>query len=265
MGYQGRDVEVVFLAADQCMVAACDSCGAIGDKEFDVVPVPQYIVGRFTTRVALLEVLSVGAIPAVVTVAISNEPSPTGEEILAGVRDELKEIGKPDLPVVISTEKNIPTKQTGVGVTVVGAVERKGLRIGTTQPGDRMYCLGLPKVGPEVQRADDEEIAQASHILKLFQVEGIHDVLPVGSRGIRAEAKTLAEGLGCCFSEWPPSGLDLEKSAGPSTCVLFTACPEVQLDEFTGTPLQVIGEVIQSANHSGVSDESVTALTRKNQ
>ncbi|MBC9785681.1 alpha-ribazole kinase [Heliobacterium chlorum] len=255
MGYHGRDVEVVFLSVDQCLVAACDSCGAIGDKEFDVVSVPQYIVGRFTTRVALLEVLAVGAAPAVVTVAISNEPSPTGEKILAGVRDELKEIGKAELPVVISTEKNIPTKQTGVGVTVVGAVERRGLRIGTTQPGDRMYCLGLPKVGPEVQRADDEKIAQAGHILKLFQIEGVHDVLPVGSRGIRAEAITLANAVGCRFSEWPISSLDLEKSAGPSTCVLFTANREIRLDEFADTPVQVIGEVLSSSSHFSMAPD----------
>ena len=44
-----RDVSFIELNADLYLAIACDSCGGIGEKERDVVCVPPYIVGRFTT------------------------------------------------------------------------------------------------------------------------------------------------------------------------------------------------------------------------
>lgn len=227
MGYQGRDVEVAFLEDGTCLVVACDSCGAIGEKAFDVVKVSSYIVGRFTTRVALFEVLAVGAVPQIVTVAVSNEPNPTGEGLLGGVKDELKLTGIGSLPVAISTEKNIPTRQTGLGISIVGTCKREQLRIATSPSGDNVYCLGLPKVGSEVQSPDDEEIVQAKHVLSLLRIKGIHDIVPVGSQGIRREAEQLAKNSGCDFIPDRSFPLDWEKSAGPSTCLLFASPAEL--------------------------------------
>ncbi|MCO5386446.1 MAG: hypothetical protein NHB14_12505 [Desulfosporosinus sp.] len=84
MGYLGRDVEVVSINETQSLVVSCDSCGAIGMKEFDVYKISWFITGKLTTRVALLEVLSTGGVPQMLTVAISNEPCPTGDELLKG-------------------------------------------------------------------------------------------------------------------------------------------------------------------------------------
>lgn len=104
LGYQGRDIEAVLINPEQYLIASCDSCGAIGLKEFDVVKVSWSVTGRMTTRVALLEVLAVGAVPKIMTVAISNEPSPTGEELLKGVKEELDFAGL-NLSMAVSTEK----------------------------------------------------------------------------------------------------------------------------------------------------------------
>ncbi len=227
MGYRGRDVEIAMLTDGQCLVAACDSCGAIGDKEFDIVKVTPHLVGRFTVRVALLEVLAAGAVPQIVTVAVSNELYPTGDGILAGVKDELKSAGIESLPAAISTEKNMPTRQTGLGISIVGICRREEVRIATSLSGDNVYCLGLPKVGPEVQNPDDEEIVQGKHVLSLLKINGIHDIVPVGSQGIRREADMLAENSGCDFIPDGSTPVDWDKSAGPSTCLIFTSPAEL--------------------------------------
>ncbi len=109
MGYLGRDVEVVSINKAQYLVASCDSCGAIGMKEFDAYKVPWFITGKLTTRVALLEVLSTGAMPHMLTVAISNEPYPAGDELLKGVKDELEKAGLRTLPMAVNV-KNVTMK-----------------------------------------------------------------------------------------------------------------------------------------------------------
>ncbi|MDR3602820.1 MAG: alpha-ribazole kinase [Desulfosporosinus sp.] len=223
MGYLGRDVEVVSINQTQYLVASCDSCGAIGMKDLDVVKISWSITGRLTTRVALLEVLATGAVPQMITVAISNELHPTGDRILEGVKEELESAGLMELPMAISTEKNMFTQQTGLGISVIGVTDKKQLRIGTAQSGDDVYCLGLPKVGPEVTNPEDSEIVQVKDILFLLDILGIHDIIPVGSRGIRTEAQQLATRANCRLSVDPACVLNLDKSAGPSTCLIFSS------------------------------------------
>ena len=222
MGYLGRDVEVVSINQTQCLVASCDSCGAIGMKELDVLKIPWSITGRLTTRVALLEVLSTGAIPQLMTVAVSNEPHPAGTELVEGVKAELESAGW-TLPMAISTEKNMTTKQTGLGVSVIGIAEKNLLRIGMVQPEDDVYCLGLPKVGAELNNPEDPEIVQVNSIRVLLGILGIHDIIPVGSRGIRLEANQLAATINSCLRIEPTCTINLDKSAGPSTCLIFSS------------------------------------------
>jgi hypothetical protein len=243
MGYRGRDVEVVMINEKQCIVTACDSCGAIGSKELDVVKVPPYITGRFTMRGTLLEVISTGAVPKVVTVAISNEPFPTGEGILDGVYEELKELKLEGLPVAISTEKNMKTSQTAVGITVVGICDREELRIGMSRSGDLLYCVGIPKVG-EAMEADDSEIVQGKHILELLNVEGVHDIVPVGSRGIQREIETLCSNIEYKFTLEPNTDINITKSAGPSTCAIFTCTPDTELSGLKLAPLVKLGKLV---------------------
>jgi hypothetical protein len=244
LGYKGRDVEVVLFTLGQCLVAACDSCGAVGSKELDLVKVPPYVVGRFTTRVALLEIITVGAVPQLLTVAIANEPEPTGTEILHGVKDELASFQVSSLPIAISTEKNFPTRQTGLGVSVIGLCERATLRIATSQPGDLLYCLGLPKIGPEVQSPDDPQIVNSSHLQKLLAIKEIHDIIPVGSQGSRAEAELLAANLQCRMIFDRDIKIDLSKSSGPATCLIFTVPPLAVDLNFDAIPCYKIGRIV---------------------
>lgn len=247
MGYLGRDVEVVSINQAQYLVASCDSCGAIGMKDLDTLKIAWSITGRLTARVALLEVLSTGAVPQMMTVAISNELDPTGEQIIKGVQEELDSAGLVTLPMAISTEKNMVTQQTGLGISVIGVTEKHQLRVGTTQSGDNVYCLGLPKVGPEIDNPEDKEIIQVKDIQLLLAISGVHDIVPVGSRGICVEAQQFATNLNCELIIDPSCDLDLDKSAGPSTCLIFSSISSLASDfllsSFPRLPIAKVGRL----------------------
>ncbi|WP_425803910.1 alpha-ribazole kinase [Desulfitobacterium sp. Sab5] len=232
MGYKGRDVEVSFLNKGECLVVACDSCGAIGSKALDIVHVPEQVTGRFTARVTLLELLAAGAEPKLLTVAISNEADPTGDGILEGVRDELKSLNLAHLPMAISTEKNMITQQTGLGISVIGVADVAALHLATTQVGDFIYGLGLPKVGPEVSDPEDPEIIRGEHIRRLLEQPSVHDIVPLGSQGIRGEAIALANTLKGNLILDATCPVELSKSAGPATALIFSTEQKIQEDNF---------------------------------
>lgn len=244
MSYRGRDVDLVQLSENQLMVISCDSCGAIGSKKLDKVRVSNNIVGRLTVRVPLLEALSVGAVPKVISATISNEPDPTGEEIIKGIKEELALINLSDLPITISTEKNIPTSQTAVGVTVVGLCNNNSLRVALSHSGDIVYCLGVPKVGNELNGADDPDIIQANHIYELQKLIGIHDIIPIGSKGILRELEILISNVDCSFSLDELIEIDVHKSAGPSTCIIFTCSPDTKTLDFPLLRLTKLGTLV---------------------
>lgn len=239
MVYKGRDVEVVQVDRNYAIVTACDSCGGIGLKQNDVVKLSPYIVGRFTARVALMEVLSVGAIPKTISIAISNEPNPTGEEIINGVIEELKTMDLESIPMTISTEKNIETSQTALGITVIGICKNENIRVTKSRSGDFVYCLGIPKVGNEINGLDDIEIVQINHIKNLLKLNGVSDIVPIGSKGILMEIEMLCRNVDCKFIYEPVEYIDMHKSAGPSTCLIFTCSEDTNFSKFTLKPLKL--------------------------
>ncbi|HEX3015590.1 MAG TPA: AIR synthase related protein [Desulfobacteria bacterium] len=132
--YRYRDLTIIDVAEGKNIVIACDSSGAIGPKQNDIIKVPGYILGRFSARVALMEVLAAGAWPVCVVNTLCVEPSPAGEEISQGVADEIRVLGiDPSQVLTGSTEKNIPTTQSGIGITVVGVAHSPELRINRLQ------------------------------------------------------------------------------------------------------------------------------------
>jgi len=115
----------------------------------------------------------------------------------------------------------MPTCQTGLGLSLVGTVKKQALRINKTQLGDKLYCIGIPKVGNEVSLSDPE-IANNPLIKKLLSIPIVHDIIPVGSKGIKGEADMLASSLGLQIHWEENLPVDIQKTAGPSTCVLIT-------------------------------------------
>lgn len=173
-----------------------------------------------------MEILSAGAVPIALTAAICSEPDPTGEALLEGIREARAEAGYPDLPLTISTEKNIPTQQTGLGMTAVGRLRKEIFESRKSKIGCPVYAAGFPKVGQEL--ADDQsQIADFTTLRQLLNEPEVLEIWPVGSRGILAEGHDLAATAGGRLKLDPDcaSALDLHKSAGTCTTLIFTMRP----------------------------------------
>jgi selenophosphate synthetase-related protein len=221
---QVRDLTLTQLSEDLWMVVACDSDGGIGPKKFDSVYSPAYDLGRLGTRVPLMEILACGAVPIAVVDALAVEMDPTGKEIIRGVKDEVSEAGLDfDVMITGSTEDNVVTVSTGMGVVVIGLVSRFDFRPGRSTDGDVIVSVGLPKSAPEYKITyDDPEIATPETISALTKLEYVHEILPVGSKGIRYEFGELARVAGLAPETHGTAGVDVDKSAGPSTCCLVS-------------------------------------------
>lgn len=242
MGYKGRDVEIIDTGSGISLVIACDSCGSVGSKELDLIKAPPEIVGRLTARTVLMELVSVGATPVVMTVSICAEPFPTGEKILMGIKDELQVSGLSDLKLVVSSEKNFETRQTGIGIGATGICQPGALKIARSKAADNIFCLGAPRVGDEVIRSGCMDRIHSGTLNQLRPHPLIKDILPVGSKGIRVEAELLASQSGTIFNAAEDCRLDLGKSAGPSTCVLFSSSES--LEEFNHLEIYHVGQLI---------------------
>jgi len=248
--FKYRDLTLVKLEDDLVLAVACDSSGAIGTKELDVVKVPGYIVGRFAARVAVMELLSIGVTPTVVVNNVCIEPE-GAYDIVKGILDELKEADLDHSPALTgSTEKNIPTRQTGLGVTAIGTCRINDIKAGLTLPGDIVYCVGIPKVGDEVN-IHDPEIVTLKTVRTLRYMDEVHEIVPVGSQGILKEAELLVRlaSVTLELEELDPNGegrdLDLSKTAGPATCVVLSAEPDknflARLRSLIPQPVSAIG------------------------
>ena len=215
-----RDI-LTFRQDGGFLTVASDTLGAIGSKPNDRVRIDPETCGRMTARVCLMETLAVGAIPFALTALTCNEHDPTGAHLLAGIMQELADAGFKDLPVGGSTEDNMPTDMTALGLAILGACDRLSWRL--ARAGDMVYLLGRPYVGQEVLE-HLTKLPTSSDILRLRELSHVGDVIPCGSRGIGWELRVLELETGLSVNLG--SGIDemlLKKSAGPATCAIITS------------------------------------------
>lgn len=231
-----RDISVVRQARG-FLVTACDTLGAIGSKPNDVVASPEEICGAYTLRVCLNELVAVGASPLLVMSLVCNEWEPTGRKVLDGIRAELEEDDYQDVPVTGSTEQNMKTTMTGLGIAVVGFAT--AMRWRRTVPGDRLIVVGLPRVGGEVL-AHAGELLRPSIVQSLVRRDEVGDIIPCGSRGIRHEIDVLAHEAGVRMVVREGNPVDLDKSAGPATCALVTVHGNLEDCGLTATEIGVV-------------------------
>jgi hypothetical protein len=227
--YRRRDLLIIPLPESRNIALACDSCGGLGRKPGDVMAVDPYFVGKFTVRVGLLEVMASGARPMAVADGLCCEMTPTGEEILRGIADEINICGIKDVMLTGSTEENFPTSMTGIGLTVLGCAEDSELRFGNGLPGDIAVLAGTPAMGSEVNLSDNRCY---ENLAVLLGSQDTVEVVPVGSKGILYEASLLASLHSLSF-EPNDCGVDLSASAGPATCILAMCRPRAA-HEFPG-------------------------------
>ncbi len=240
-----RDISLISLPSGQVLVVACDSSGGIGPLKNDHVNVPGEIVGRFLARVPLMEIMSVGAKPIGLIDTLSVAHEPVGRTILAGIKEELREADlENDIFLNGSTEENIPTSQTGAGLTVIGITSKNKIRSGNSKPGDLVVAVGLPRVGNEVIESLDI-IADIKSLRRINSCTGVHEVIAVGSKGINYESKVLADMSGLKLRQSGSCQIPLDKSCGPATVLLVAvAAPSVDLlKKMTSKPVNIIGRL----------------------
>lgn len=246
--HSDRDVLLFELEKNKIMVIGCEAAGGIGPKKHDKVKVNGYILGRFSARVALMEVLSVGAKPMCLVDTLSVEMDPTGKEIIQGVKSSVKESGlDPMFALTGGTENNFKTEQTGIGITVIGFVGKDKLKIGTSKIGDALVAIGVPSVGMEVIKAEKQgQIADLKDLKTLLDLDFVNDIIPVGSEGINYEIEVLAKNSALHSELHDKLSIDLEKSAGPATVILFTVSENKlkKIKKKINKPILVLGHLV---------------------
>ena len=221
-----RDLILWETGAPSTLVVASDNLGGIGSLPRDRYFCPAEDVGYFTARVVLFELLAAGAAPRLMLFNLANAGE-YGRLILLGVREALQEAGMPgDFPVNGSSEKNVTTDMTALGLTLIGT--RGGnFRPGRARAGDRLWLVGRPKSAPHdrVVRGD-AEMCGFDHLHFLSRQPGVHDMVPVGSGGGRPEIDAVARSGG--LQVVTESGFDdlLTRSGGPATALVAAVAPE---------------------------------------
>jgi hypothetical protein len=126
--------------------------------------------------------------------------------------------------MIDTTEKNFKVRQTGAGAAAIGLAHSESLKVGRCVPGDEVFAMGKPHVGTEVLKGEERHtIAGTRDVRRLAGSGFIHEVIPVGSKGIYFEANVLARDSNLQFNLDKHVQIDLAKSAGPATVLLFAS------------------------------------------
>src|ERR1700712_2986882 len=220
-----RDLSVIPMPDGTHLVIACDSGGGIGPKPGDTVAATAYVTGYFAVRTPLLELLGIGSRPRLIVNNLCFERGRDADEMIAAITEVAVEVGLDRSAVTGSTEDNVATTTSGIGITIVGSVAPDGLRSGRSQAGDVVACLGLPRSAPAHQLAvGDASMPPIAAVRTALTLPGVREALPVGSAGIAFEMTALA-GTAHLGHHLRDGDLDLSASGGPASCVLISLDP----------------------------------------
>ncbi len=125
-----RDLLLLRVTRDRLLAVSCDAAGGIGSKPHDKVRANPRLLGKMTARVALMELLAIGANPIALAGTLSVEPKPTGDQVIKGMLAEVRYARLRNVQILASSEKNVKVSQTGIGVTAIGFVSTSNLKIG---------------------------------------------------------------------------------------------------------------------------------------
>lgn len=218
---QIRDITVISFDENRYLGIACDSCGGIGLKEHDVVKATPQITAYQTGKVVLAELMSLGFKPVIMADGLAVEMNDTGRQLIEGFNEVLSKLKTTKVHLTGSTEENIKTVQTSLGVTCIGVCDRDELKYKKTVKGDVCLIIGTPLVGNEVLNNPDK-ILDIDDFEKLYLCDHIKEILPVGSRGAEAELNDLCSYNNLSIKLNNDINTDLKKSGGPSCSALVT-------------------------------------------
>ncbi len=243
-----RDVQLIEWGSGHYLAIACDVSAYIGSKDDDVVKVDSVTAGYYATVVPVMELLSIGARPISVIDTLGVEMDPTGKEIIRGVIKAMVEAGIEEACLTGSTEDNMPSKSTTVGVTVVAELEKELLKSYKPKAGQEVWLVGLPKMGQiflqEEILGEKGEVITINLVKEIRLTEGVGHMLPIGSKGIGTELKVLLA-VNDLEINPDPVQIDFETSAGPSSCMLMTCTKGVgtKLKDWYTVPFNYVGKL----------------------
>lgn len=240
---QIRDLTVIDFDENRYLGIACDSCGGIGLKEHDVVKASPELTAYHTGKVVLAELMSMGFTPMIMADGLAVEMDDTGRRLIEGFNQVLSRLKTTKVHLTGSTEENIKTVQTSMGVTCIGICEKNKLKYKKTEKGDICILAGLPLVGNDVVNNPDK-ILDIDDFEKLYLCDYIKEMLPVGSRGTSAELKDLCEYNNLTFKFEEKIYVDLNHSGGPSCSCIITA-DEKYVDiikSLVNKPIEILGK-----------------------
>jgi hypothetical protein len=218
---QIRDLTVIDFDETRYLGIACDSCGGIGLKEHDMVKASPQLVAYQTGKVVLAELMSMGFTPMIMADGLAVEMNDTGRQLIDGFNEVLSKLKTTKVHLTGSTEENIKTVQTSMGVTCIGMCDKNKLKYKKTEKNDVCMLIGLPLVGNDVVNNPDK-ILDIDDFETLYLCDYIKEMLPVGSRGTAAELDDLCQynNLGIKYAE--NIAIDLKHSGGPSCSCIVT-------------------------------------------
>lgn len=217
--------DLLLLQTDKELVVACDSVGGIGPRHGDTVTNNGRDSAHFAARVPLLEVVCSGARPIALINTLCQDRI-SAQPLIDEFKTIAHEAGIPPEGVTGSTEDNVPTTMTGIGVVVIGQLD-EGLLSGGAHEGDLIICVGWPRSAPKDHLfRGHPDIAPLSAILTLVSSRSITDGLPVGSKGLAWEVPQLANSAGLVHEWIPEQPIPVDASGGPSSCVLISCAPK---------------------------------------
>lgn len=236
------------------LIATTDNSGGIGEKQHDVVNVPDEVTAYFAARVALLEQWAANAEPLAVLLHNFSGPA-SWNAYVTGITKLFADADCPAPSISGSTETNMELLQSAVAVTIIGKRKADVKMVGeedalldnqraigkeTTamkemnghadsdrklpshlEVDDRnevdleWYAYGKPHVGDAVVK-NLSEIASLRTIKEAVQRGYVQRIWPVGSSGILAEFRELTNDPTVELH----SSINLHTSAGPSTTVI---------------------------------------------
>lgn len=234
-----RDVTFIPLN-NNYLVIACDNSCSIGEKENDLLSVSTETVAALCLRTPLLELVCVGAEPLIVIDTLGNEMDPTGKKVIRGLKREIAKSPYFNLLLNGSTEENMLSFSTNIGITVIGMIDK--VPVSKVETLTKIWLLGELLVGEEVI-GNIDKLVDYYTIEQIKNISGVIDIIPIGSKGINWEANIMANSSKL-IPKFNDKSIDITKSSGPSTAMLIAADPDIDLSHLYHN-LRPIGEFVE--------------------
>lgn len=240
---QIRDLTVINIDKDRYLGVACDSCGAIGYKEQDIVKASPQLTAYHTAKVVFAELMSMGFKPILLSNGLAVEMNDTGKHLIEGFNEAISKLRTSNVHLTGSTEENIITVQTSMGITCIGICQKNKLKYKKTNRNDFCVLIGLPLVGNEVVN-NPESVMDIEDYESLYLCDFIKEILPIGSRGTNSELMDMCKYNNLNFKYYDKLSTDLNKTGGPSCCCLVSIDKNdiKKIKSLTDKPFEILGE-----------------------